>query len=84
MSSLRAVWLDMEPHLQEEAAGELVWLQQSLTAEESETLSREYNEIKRLVERRCGHAASSGDVTRTILETSPEDLRPFLVDGNTL
>lgn len=69
----------MEPHLQEEARSELVWLQQGLSEKESEDLAREYEGVRNQVKTRCRGKLSADDETRTILEASPRELREMLL-----
>ncbi|KAK4096613.1 hypothetical protein N658DRAFT_435761 [Parathielavia hyrcaniae] len=53
-SALSAVWVDLEPHIREEASGDLGQLEESLSDADSEALGKKYEDIKELLQRPYG------------------------------
>jgi hypothetical protein len=53
-SSLSAIWVDLEPHIREEATGDLDLLEESLSEPDSEALGKKYEDIKELLQRPYG------------------------------
>jgi hypothetical protein len=53
-SSLSAIWVDLEPHIREEASGDLDLLEESLSKPDSEELGKKYEDIKELLQRPYG------------------------------
>ncbi|KAL2157269.1 hypothetical protein VTH06DRAFT_6309 [Thermothelomyces fergusii] len=53
-SALRAIWVDLEPHIREETSGDLNSLEENLSGSESEALGKKYEDIKDLLQRPYG------------------------------
>ncbi|KAL2257152.1 hypothetical protein VTK26DRAFT_589 [Humicola hyalothermophila] len=53
-SSLKAIWVDLEPHIREETRGDLSSLEESLSPSESEALGKKYEDIKELLQKPYG------------------------------
>ncbi len=53
-SSLSAIWVDLEPHIREEAAGDLHKLEKSLSQADSEALAKKYDDLKELLQHPYG------------------------------
>jgi hypothetical protein len=53
-SSLSAIWVDLEPHIREEATRDLSQLEENLSRSDSEALAKKYEDIKELLQRPYG------------------------------
>ncbi|GAB1318312.1 DNA nickase [Madurella fahalii] len=53
-SSLKAIWVDLEPHIREETTGDLTRLEESLSQSDSEALAKKYEDIKELLQKPYG------------------------------
>ncbi|KAK4132218.1 hypothetical protein BT67DRAFT_386116 [Trichocladium antarcticum] len=74
-SALQAIWVDLEPHIREETAGDLDMLEDSLSKADSETLGKKYDDIKELLQRPYGQNGTPDARTLTaILELPREEL----------
>jgi hypothetical protein len=57
-SSLKAIWVDLEPHIREEATSDLDRLEESLSKADSEALGKRYEDIKELLQRPYGEGGT--------------------------
>lgn len=74
-SALKAIWVDLEPHIREEATGDLTRLEESLSLPESEALAKRYNDIKELLQKPYGENGTPDERTLSaILEMPRQDL----------
>lgn len=74
-SALRAVWVDLEPHIREEASGDLEALEQDLSISDSEALGKKYEDIKDLLQRPYGKNGVPNERTLSaILEMPRQEL----------
>jgi hypothetical protein len=76
-SSLSAIWVDLEPHIREEATsgGDLGLLEESLSPRESEALAKKYDDIKELLQRPYGkEGVPDGRTLSAILEMPRQEL----------
>ncbi|KAL2167482.1 hypothetical protein VTG60DRAFT_1176 [Thermothelomyces hinnuleus] len=74
-SALRAVWVDLEPHIREEASGDLDSLEENLSRSESEVLGKKYEDIKDLLQRPYGKNGVPDERTLSaILEMPRQEL----------
>lgn len=53
-AALRSIWVDLEPHIREEASGDLDQLEEGMSQAESEALGRKYQNIKQLLQKPYG------------------------------
>lgn len=72
-SALRAIWLDLEPHIREEATatGDLAHLEQGMSRAASEALGRKYDNIKGLLQKPYGQNGVPDTATLTALLEMP-------------
>jgi len=74
-SALKAIWVDLEPHIREEASSDLDLLEDSLSKSDSETLGKKYEDIKELLQRPYGKDGTPDTRTLTaILELPRQEL----------
>ena len=74
-SALKAIWVDLEPHIREEASSDLDLLEDSLSKSDSETLGKKYDDIKELLQRPYGKDGTPDARTLTaILELPRQEL----------
>lgn len=53
-SGLKAIWVDLEPHIREEASLDLDRLEESLSQSESESLASQYEHVQHLLQQPYG------------------------------
>lgn len=53
-AALRAIWVDLEPHIREEASDDLEQLEQNMSRSESEALGTKYESVKQLLQKPYG------------------------------
>jgi hypothetical protein len=72
-SALRAIWLDLEPHIREEATatGDLAHLEQGMSRAASEVLGRKYDNIKGLLQKPYGNDGVPDTATLEALLAMP-------------
>ncbi|KAL2022167.1 hypothetical protein VTK56DRAFT_5996 [Thermocarpiscus australiensis] len=73
-SSLKAIWVDLEPHIWEETSSDLTLLEESLSASESEALGKKYEDIKQLLQKPYGNGTPDTETLSAILEMPRRDL----------
>ncbi|KAK4107200.1 hypothetical protein N656DRAFT_763866 [Canariomyces notabilis] len=74
-SSLKAIWVDLEPHIREEATSDLDRLEESLSKSDSEALGKRYEDIKELLQRPYGEGGTPDAHTLSaILEMPRQEL----------
>ena len=74
-SSLKAIWVDLEPHIREEATGDLSRLEDSLSRSDSEALAKKYEDIKELLQKPYGENGTPDARTLSaILEMPRQEL----------
>ncbi|KAL2270644.1 hypothetical protein VTJ83DRAFT_15 [Remersonia thermophila] len=74
-AALTAIWVDLEPHVREEATMDLDDLEQHLSHEESTALGKKYEDIKELLQHPYGkNGVPDGDTLSAILDLSRQEL----------
>ncbi|KAK4245984.1 hypothetical protein C7999DRAFT_15836 [Corynascus novoguineensis] len=74
-SALSAIWVDLEPHIREEATGDLTSLEESLSRSDSEALGQKYEDVKELLQRPYGENGVPDERTLSaILEMPRQEL----------
>ena len=53
-AALQAIWVDLEPHIREEATADLDRLEQALSPSASEALGQKYGDIRDLLQKPYG------------------------------
>ena len=74
-AALEAIWVDLEPHIREEATSDLQQLEQGLSQSESEALAKKYESIKDLLQQPYGKdGAPDARTLSAILEMPRQEL----------
>ena len=74
-SALKAIWVDLEPHMREEANLDLDRLEESISQSESESLANQYEHVKNLLQQPYGeNGAPDRDIFMALLDTPRQDL----------
>ncbi|KAK3312624.1 hypothetical protein B0H66DRAFT_377765 [Apodospora peruviana] len=74
-SALRAVWVDLEPHIREEASGDLDHLEEHMSESDSEALGKKYEDIKALLQQPYGVDGTPDERTlKALLEMPRQEL----------
>lgn len=74
-SGLKAIWVDLEPHIREETSADLALLEESLSKSDSEALGKKYEDIKELLQKPYGkHGVPDGRTLSAILEMPRQEL----------
>lgn len=74
-SALRAIWVDLEPHIREEISADLGMLEDSLSRSDSEALGKKYEDIKELLQKPYGrNGIPDARTLSAILEMPREEL----------
>ncbi|KAK4210973.1 hypothetical protein QBC37DRAFT_22148 [Rhypophila decipiens] len=74
-AALKAIWVDLEPHMREEAGKDLDQLEESLSQSESEALGSRYERISQLLQQPYGeHGAPDKDILMALLDTPRKEL----------
>ncbi|KAK0630508.1 hypothetical protein B0T17DRAFT_491002 [Bombardia bombarda] len=75
-SSLKAIWVDLEPHIREESTRDLEHLEENMSESESEALAKKYEGIKQLLQQPYGEdGAPDARTLSAILEMPRQELR---------
>ncbi|KAM7196926.1 hypothetical protein V8F20_006893 [Naviculisporaceae sp. PSN 640] len=74
-SALRAIWIDLEPHIREEVGKDLDQLEESISQSDSEELANKYEHINHLLQQPYGEeGAPDKDILMALLETPRKEL----------
>ncbi|KAK5651581.1 hypothetical protein OQA88_11854 [Cercophora sp. LCS_1] len=74
-SAMHAIWTDLEPHIREEALGDLDRLEQGMSKSESEALGNKYEHLKQLLQKPYGKGGTPDARTLSaILEMPRQEL----------
>jgi hypothetical protein len=74
-AALSAIWVDLEPHIREEASSDLDQLEERLSREESVALGKKYEDIKELLQRPYGkNGIPDSDTLSAILDMPRHEL----------
>jgi hypothetical protein len=74
-AALHAIWVDLEPHIREEAQEDLERLEQNLARADSEELGRKYVHIRDLLQKPYGKGGAPDERTLdAILEMPRQEL----------
>lgn len=74
-SALRAIWIDLEPHMREEAGRDLDLLEKNISRAESEELGNKYEHINHLLQQPYGEdGAPDKEILLALLETPRKEL----------
>lgn len=74
-SALRAIWIDLEPHIREEASKDLDRLEESISQSDSEELGNKYEHINHLLQQPYGkNGAPDKHILMALLETPRKEL----------
>ncbi|KAK0649883.1 hypothetical protein B0T16DRAFT_410844 [Cercophora newfieldiana] len=74
-AAMQAIWVDLEPHLREEALEDLDRLEQNMARSDSEALGEKYEHIKELLQKPYGKGGVPDDRTLdAILEMPRQEL----------
>jgi hypothetical protein len=74
-AAMQAIWVDLEPHIREEASGDLDRLEQNMARSDSEALGRKYEHIKELLQKPYGKGGVPDERTLdAILEMPRQEL----------
>lgn len=74
-AALKAIWVDLEPHMREEASRDLDRLEESISHSESESLANQYERVKHLLQQPYGeHGAPDKEILMALLDTPKKEL----------
>ncbi|KAK4446328.1 hypothetical protein QBC34DRAFT_411899 [Podospora aff. communis PSN243] len=74
-AAMHAIWVDLEPHIREEASEDLDRLEQNMARSDSEALGRKYEHIKELLQKPYGKGGVPDERTLdAILEMPRQEL----------
>ncbi|KAK4184147.1 hypothetical protein QBC35DRAFT_67157 [Podospora australis] len=74
-SSLKAIWLDLEPHIREETDEDLDELERLMGPEGSEALGRKYEKLKEMLQKPYGKGGvPDADTMGDVLDTTRQQL----------
>jgi len=74
-AALRAIWVDLGPHIREEATGDLEQLEENMARADSEVLGDKYESIKELLQKPYGkEGVPDGRTLSAILEMPRQEL----------
>jgi len=74
-SALKAIWVDLEPHMREEASRDLDRLEGSISESESESLANQYEHVKKLLQQPYGeNGAPDKEILMALLDTPRREL----------
>lgn len=74
-SALKAIWVDLEPHIREETHGDLSSLEESLARSDSEALGKRYEDVKELLQKPYGkHGIPDARTLSAILDMPRQEL----------
>lgn len=74
-SSLKAIWVDLDPHIREETTSDLTQLEETLSQSDSEALAKKYIDIKELLQKPYGESGTPDARTLSaILEMPRQEL----------
>ncbi|KAK0672169.1 hypothetical protein QBC41DRAFT_35004 [Cercophora samala] len=81
-SALKAIWLDLEPHIREETDGDLVELERRMEPEDSRKLGQKYETLKDMLQRPYGaFGVPNADIMDDVLGTTKEQLMEKMGNG---
>jgi len=74
-AAMHAIWVDLEPHIREEATQDLERLEQNMARSESEALGQKYERIRELLQKPYGKGGAPDERTLdAILEMPRQEL----------
>ncbi|KAK3997742.1 hypothetical protein QBC44DRAFT_314409 [Cladorrhinum sp. PSN332] len=82
VSALRAIWVDLEPHIREENDGDLDELESKMGAEDSEALGKKYETLRDMLQKPYGKDGVPDEETlKDVLDTTKQELMERLGMG---